>query len=520
MKVLLHVTDSSAAETELKLSIDPKKLKDVASVIPTGWVMSDLKTRKLINTYYDTDDLRFLKAGCSLRVRETGGRFIQTIKSDSGSDALHRRLEQNRELTDNTITAPTIDDPKLAEQIGFLFPDDLVTIFSNQFDRRSMELTCTNTGTLVEVAFDKGMIRAGRQQQPFAEVEIELLEGLPADLYRLAQQFLENGPLYLSGETKSSRGYKQARGILPEHKLADAPVLEPGLSVGAAMRVIFTNCFSQWMANQAALLSDHDPEAVHQMRVALRRFRSALSLLSDYLPEAETGRIERKVRWIADILGPARDLDVFMTEILAETSNDALTPEILMPLRDAAGAARNRRRGVMRRALTSRRYTSAALSIGLWIETLDSIGLPDKATSTDISVAANRLLTTQWQKVLKRGRKFESLGYDNRHMVRIALKKLRYANEFFRSLYKHDKARNYGRKLTSLQDDLGFMNDMAMSMQLCENLCKADPENASLAAARGFLLGWQQHRLHQDDAGMVAHWRAFERAKPYWETGE
>ncbi|CAN0532535.1 unnamed protein product [Ectocarpus sp. 8 AP-2014] len=286
------------------------------------------------------------------------------------------------------------------------------------------------------------------------------------------------------------------------------------------MRAIFTNCFSQWMANQSALLSDHDPEAVHQMRVALRRFRSALSLLSDYLPEAETGRIEREVRWIADILGPARDLDVFMTEILAETSNDALTPEILMPLRDAAGAARNRRRGVMRRALTSRRYTSAALSIGLWIETLDSIGLPDKATSTDISVAANRLLTTQWQKVLKRGRKFESLDYDNRHMVRIALKKLRYANEFFRSLYKHDKARSYGRKLTGLQDDLGFMNDMAMSMQLCENLCKAEPENASLAAARGFLLGWQQHRLHHGDAGMVAHWRAFERAKPYWETGE
>ncbi|MEQ9198929.1 MAG: CYTH domain-containing protein, partial [Rhodospirillales bacterium] len=182
------MTDSSAAETELKLSIDPKKLKDIASVIPAGWVMSSPKTRKLINTYYDTDDLRFLKAGCSLRVRESGGRFIQTIKSDSGSDALHRRLEQNRELADNTITAPAIDDPKLAEQIGFLFPDDLVTIFSNRFERRSMELTCSDTGTLVEVAFDRGVVRSGRRQQPFAEVEIELLEGQPADLYRLAQQ--------------------------------------------------------------------------------------------------------------------------------------------------------------------------------------------------------------------------------------------------------------------------------------------------------------------------------------------
>lgn len=520
MKVLLHVTNSSVTETELKLSIDPKKLKDISSVIPAGWEMAKPKARKLINTYYDTDDLRFLKAGCSLRVRETGGRFIQTIKSDSGSDVLHRRLEQNRELTDNRITAPTIDDPKLAEQIGFLFPDDLVMIFSNQFERRSMELTCTDTGTLVEVAFDKGVVRSGRQQQPFAEVEIELLEGKPADLYRLAQQFLESGPLYLSGETKSSRGYRLARDILPDYRLAGAPVLEADISIGAAMRTIFKDCFGQWMANQAALLSDHDPEAVHQMRVALRRFRSALSLLSDYLPEAEASRIEREVRWIADVLGPARDLDVFMGEILTGTADGALTPDILEPLRDAAGAARNRRRAVMRRALTSRRYTSAALSIGLWIETLGTIGLPDKATSTEVSQVSNRVLTAQWQRVLKRGKKFESLDYDSRHLVRIALKKLRYANEFFRSLYKRDKARSYGRKLSGLQDDLGFMNDVAMSMQLCEDLCRADPENASLAAARGFLLGWQQYRLHHDDAGMVAHWRAFERAKPYWETGE
>lgn len=482
--------------------------------------MSSPKTRKLINTYYDTDDLRFLKAGCSLRVRESGGRFIQTIKSDSGSDALHRRLEQNRELADNTITAPAIDDPKLAEQIGFLFPDDLVTIFSNRFERRSMELTCSDTGTLVEVAFDRGVVRSGRRQQPFAEVEIELLEGQPADLYRLAQQLQENGPLYLSGETKSSRGYRLARGILPDYRLAGAPVLEPETSVAVAMRVIFRDCFGQWMANHPAVLSDHDPEGVHQMRVALRRFRSALSLLSDYLPETETARIGREVKWIADALGPARDLDVFLTEILAETADAALTPVMVDPLREAAGTARNRRRAVMRRLLTSRRYTSAALSIGLWIERLDTTGLPDSATVTEISQAANRLLTAQWLKVLKRGRKFEGLDYDSRHMVRIALKKLRYANEFFRSLYKRDKARNYGRKLSGLQDDLGFMNDMAMSMQLCDDLCRADPENVSLAAARGFLLGWQQRRLHHDEAGMVAHWRAFERARPYWETGE
>jgi len=200
------LTDSSAPETELKLSIDPKKLQDIVSVTPAGWVASNRRSKKLLNHYYDTVDLRFLNARCSLRVRQSERRFTQTIKYDHGSDALHSRMEQNRELTDRNTTMPTIEVPQMAAQIGFLFPDDLVTVFSNHFDRQSVELTGSETGTVVELAYDRGRIRSGRKQQAFAEVEIELLQGRPSDLYRLARMLLRCGPLYLSGETNSARG--------------------------------------------------------------------------------------------------------------------------------------------------------------------------------------------------------------------------------------------------------------------------------------------------------------------------
>lgn len=508
---------TSQNETELKLAVDPKWLSKLASFEMPGWTVIKRKQKKLANTYYDTDSLQFLEAGCSLRVREAGGTFTQTLKSDSGSDALHRRIEENVELPDNHITVPRISDPALAEEIGFLFNGDLVPVFQNRFERLAVELENGRTGSVVEVAFDKGVVRHGRKQQSFAELELELVTGEPSDLYGLAMSFADVAPIYFSGDTKSSLGYRIGRGIQPDYKVAGIPELARGMSVAEAMQSVFRNCFGQWIANQAAVLSDHHPEGVHQMRVSLRRMRSALSLFGKFLTDDVRIAANRDFRWAAETLGPARDLDVFLAEIIAPIAGRTMPEGVLQPLTDAAEQARRRRTPVMRRALMSKRYTAAVLRTGLWIETLADGGLPQAAHDTPVEEIAGKLLARRHAKVLSTGKGFEKLGYDERHMVRIALKKLRYANEFFRSLYDERSVKRYGRLLSALQDDLGFMNDMAMSMTLAGELGGDDQESGDYARAHGFLLGWQQRQLLASNARMCADWRAFRQARPYWK---
>lgn len=475
------------------------------------------KRKKLRNTYYDTDDLRILKAGCSLRVRTAAGKHVLTFKSNAGSDALHRRIEYNRHLAEPHVEVPEIDDPELTERIGFLFADDLKEVFTNNIDRKVVDFIREETGSLIEAAFDAGSVKAGRNSCRISEIEFELVEGDPADLYLLALEFLDLATLSLTGDTKSSIGYALATGTRPDYVTAGTPGLDRQMSVRDAGRLIIADCFGHWMANQAAVLSDHHPEGVHQMRVALRRLRSALSLLSGYLEDADTAWMKREVRWISDVLGPARDLDVFQSDILSPVRATMLTPEKLDALADAAAAARKRRTAVMRRALRSRRYTTAALRIGCWIESPPDAGFTPESAVMPVADAASALLTKCRDRVLKVGKGFEHLGYEDRHNVRIALKRLRYANEFFRSLFDARAVRTYGRRLSGLQDDLGFMNDMAVSLTLTEQLTGADHGNLALAEAGGFLAGWQQSRLAGDEMAMRAHWRTFRRARPYWE---
>lgn len=509
---------TTISETELKLGAADADMSLLSRHCPAGWRAEAPKRKKLRNTYYDTDDLRILKAGCSLRVRTTSGKHTLTFKSNAGSDALHRRVEYNRHLPDAHVEAPVIDDPELTERIGFLFADDLKEVFSNNIDRRVVEFVREETGSRIEAAFDAGSAKAGPTNCRISEVEFELVEGNPADLYLLAMEFLSIGTLSLTGDTKSSIGYALATGILPDYVTAGTHGLDRQMSVRDAGRRIIADCFGHWMANQAAVLSDHHPEGVHQMRVALRRLRSALSLLSGYLADSDIAWMKREVRWISDVLGPARDLDVFLSGILRPVRASMLSPEKLDVLADAAANARTRRTAVMRRALRSKRYTTAALRIGCWIESPPEDAFTPESATMPVAVAASELLTKCRNRVLKVGKGLEHLGYEDRHEVRIALKKLRYANEFFRSLFDSRAVRTYGRQLSGLQDDLGFMNDMAVSLTLTEQLTAADRSNLALAEAGGFLAGWQQTRLVGDEMAMRAHWKTFRRARPYWEN--
>ncbi len=138
-------------------------------------------------------------------------------------------------------------------------------------------------------------------------------------------------------------------------------------------------------------------------------------------------------------LGPARDWDVFLSELLAPVGAARADDADLARLAEAAEAARASGYAQARAAIEAPSYTRYMLQLRHWIE---ARGWRDAATERGaawldrpIVDFAAHVLGKRQRKALKLGRQFAQLSAEDRHKVRIALKKLRYATEFFETLY-------------------------------------------------------------------------------------
>ena len=129
-------------------------------------------------------------------------------------------------------------------------------------------------------------------------------------------------------------------------------------SVDDAVAVVFAACLRHWTANEAAALSGLDPEGVHEMRVALRRTRAALSDFREIIPAAQVAWLKRETKWLITSLGSARDWDVFLYELLAPVEVARPGDTGLAKLRMAAETERKKGYARARQAIRSPRYAA------------------------------------------------------------------------------------------------------------------------------------------------------------------
>src|SRR5262249_31089754 len=237
---------------------------------------------------------------------------------------------------------------------------------------------------------------------------------------------------------KAERGYELLTGEKPQPIKALHIALKPEANVQSAFQIVTWACMQQVIANQPVMRSG-DPDALHQMRVALRRLRAAISLFSDMLAGTQTDTVKSELRWIAGELGPARELDVFSKRVVKP---------VLAGKPNGAGVAilsrdlRQRREDAIVRALAaveSARFRKLVLAAAAWIEAGDWINNPDISACTlreqSVADAAAKELQRRWKKLLKRGKRLDELDPQRRHRLRIQGKKLRYAAEFFASAF-------------------------------------------------------------------------------------
>jgi inorganic triphosphatase YgiF len=513
------------AETELKLRGEPEALKSIfAGPTICDKATGRCRSQRLENVYYDTVDQRLRTRGLAFRVRKDGRRYFQTLKSGDVGGLVAYRGEWQSPLAS---AEPDLDllPPQANEVLGGLVaPGELRSLFTTRVRRQVRRLATKANGgppSLIEAALDLGAIEADGHSQPIAEIELELLEGSPKALYDLALELDAQAPLQLETRSKSVRGYTLARGEPPAWQKAEPLALGPRSTVDAALRAILRSCVQHWCANEAAALDGCDPEGVHQMRVALRRLRSALSLFRRLIVAERGAWISGEAKRILGGLGAARDLDVFLTESLAPVLQARPGDRSLAALRAAAETAEAEAYEAVRATIADPSYTRFLLHLGRWIE---ADGWRENATSKlaawldrPIVAFADRLLAKRHRKVLKLGRDFAELTPAERHHLRIALKKLRYATEFFHSLYPRKRAQPYLEALKDLQDTLGHLNDVAVAERLVSALGeRVGAERSALALGSGLVLGWLARGAAGAEPEVQGAWRAFTERKPFW----
>jgi triphosphatase len=515
------------AEIELKLSGQPDALESIFAS-PTINERSTGRgvTRRLENVYYDTRDQRLRARGLAFRVRRHGRRYVQTLKSNDTEGLVSYRGEWETPLPSSQPDLAVLPVGALEILQGLVTPEELESQFTTRVRRRVRRIRLVDQQgreSLIEAALDSGTIETHGERVPIAEIELELLEGSPDALYSLALELDKLAPLRIETRSKSALGYALVSGEAPAWHKATPLELDPHSAVEDAFRQILRNCVQHWCANEAAALDGRDPEGVHQLRVAIRRLRSAFSVFGQLLDPDERARLSGEAKRIINSFGPARDWDVFSTELMAPI--DAARPgdPNLARLLEAAQVERRRGYEAARAEISSHAYTRYLLELRLWIEASGwRARAPEEGKARldrPIVEFADSLLAKRHRKARKLGRKFAQLSPEQRHQVRIALKKLRYACEFFESLYRKKDTKPYLASLKQMQDNLGHLNDVAVAEKLVGCLVDqttTQSEWESLPMAAGLVLGWYGKGVADAEPKLIEAWRSFAHGDPFW----
>src|SRR5262249_12242608 len=156
---------------------------------------------------------------------------------------------------------------------------------------------------------DRGEIRqcSGKRRRRICEIELELKSGDVGALYDVALHLLDTSPVRLELASKSDRGFELASGADTAAEAVEGTSIEldARLTAEETLRRIGCACLDQVMRNEAAVLAGH-PDGVHQMRIATRRLRAALSTFRKLLPKRQRRRASEELRWLANTLGDAR----------------------------------------------------------------------------------------------------------------------------------------------------------------------------------------------------------------------
>ncbi len=501
-------------EAELKLLVtshDAEALRQ--HPLLKKYATSKPHEQKMSDTYFDTPDLQIRRCDAGLRVRRVDNNdWVQTLKS--GVDgATHGRHEW-----ESRVAGPAPELPVLRHVVEHkstwgrllrspLVENRLMPIFSTQVKRIAWELRLPQ-GDEVECALEQGNLECNGKKLPISEIELELKSGNPAHLFDFALALQQDIPMQIGILSKADRGYALFVPRTPAAVKATPVTLSKRMTIEQVFQAIALNCMAQIQANEGGVAHARDMESLHQMRVGLRRLRCALDLFQNMLQAPH--ELRQEIDWLTTQLGAARDWDVLASSTLPTVAAAAPAEARLAELKEAAQAQARDQHEAAAAAVKSSRYTRLMLCLTRWVHgygwhvTMS----PQEQTRLTAQVAkfARTMLMHHQRRLLKRGGQLQGASPEVRHRIRIAAKKIRYATEFFQSLYAAKRVLPYVTALSFLQDELGWLNDAATADRLLKQL---QDDQTHLNGSAGFARGYLVSCVNNDDKKMRKLWAQF-----------
>jgi inorganic triphosphatase YgiF len=514
-------------EQEIKLAVPADTRKAVADEL-TGLGAQRIR---LCARYYDTPDRQLARCDVSLRLRLEGRHWVQTLKQ-AGQDSV-TRVELN-----HPRTAPQLDLSVYAgtpaEGIIRQLKGELGLRYETNVWRLKAELR-TPDG-VAEAAYDEGTICAGDLELPLHELELELMSGTVDTLFTLAKAWTARHRLVLDARSKAERGDRLAKAAAAILAAPDADratvrqsqietywaptmasrrVLSPRATPSQALDVVTAECLDQVVRNATALsgidgelsMTAINAKHVHQLRIGLRRLRSAWRLFKGWAPLPGDDAQKAAADFFGQF-GQARDSDVLNETVVPLLSAAGMQPVDLGSSGEGVDAAT---------VAASAPFQGWLLELLAW-----NVGLRDSASAIPSPVVAVPLRPAKlevpvvrrlkkWHKELvEEGSRFHLLEDEARHDLRKLAKRLRYGLSFTESLFDADHVKPYLKSLATLQDVLGNINDLVVARETYRELSATQP-------TAWFAVGWLSAKLEAlyDDA--ETQFAALGDTRPFWK---
>ena len=512
-------------EIELKLGAAPEDIVALRKHPHFAGILRDPVRETLDSVYFDSDN-RFLRDhGLTLRVRHKGDKHVQTVKAIHYGVGYFERSEWEQTIEDDQPDLSQVKDTSLGP---IVIDQALKPVFETRIERTAYHMN--GNGADIIMAIDEGGIFATGTSQPVSEIELELKQGNPADLFRIARDILDIIPANLDFKSKSERGYELIEKAAIAAETACDPELSAEMSAARAFTLIGRACLRHLVANVPAMLG-RDGNALHQMRVALRRLRAAISLFSVVVDDDRVSAIKTELKWLAQEFGPARDLDTLLVEVVKPLRKQHKNEPGLVSISNMF--ARKRLKGYLQaqEAVQSVRFRRLVLDTAEWVETGPWATSEDVLTrerrETSIEIFAAEQLSQRRKKIRRRGAGIAHMNPQQLHRLRIQVKKARYATEFFAGLFHGKKSKKHCKKikssLTQLQNCLGKMNDIVTHKALFADIIArparglTGEQNRHRSFAAGLVIGDQQAQVKKlIDRARKAYSR-FDSVKPFWK---
>jgi CHAD domain-containing protein len=460
----LRVADSTGLEREVKLeSKRPLDLERLGG--------EPLEHRSFVSTYHDTPDHLLERCGITLRRRLENGRNEWQLKLPS--NGARREVE--------APGAPSGPPAAIIDLLpALLHGRELVPTGTLRTSRDGV-LVRSGAGTAEVVVDDVAVLDGQRVTKTFGEIEIELIDGGKGTLTSIERAVKRLGARRTDGRTKI------ARALGTPGSLATRPKTD-------AERITryFAQCYVDLLTADPGVRLGVDAEAVHDLRVAVRRLRALLRTARDMLASDWTDRVRGELDWLGPALGPLRDLDVLSEHLRAEAAG---LPEEDRVRLDAVFAALDADRAA------ARADALAALGSERYFALLDVLAVPPPLLEATVTLKA--VARKQVRKLRKTMRGADAHAPDELlHKARIQAKRVRYVAEALGD-------GKIVRRAKQFQDVVGEHQDAVVAEQRLHDLAERVPASA---LALGILIERQRERRAHTRVGVPRSWRRLKRA--------